>query len=269
MDNIQAVTVDNLRIAYRRRGSGPPLVLLHGALVDSRVWQPQLEALSDTYTVVAWDAPGCGQSSDPPADFSLPDFAGCLAGFIDALDLERPHVLGLSFGGGLAIQFFDRYPNIPQSLILAGAYAGWAGSLPPAQVAERLEKGMAQSELPGEEVAALWRPSLFSDDAPAAAVARNAAIMADFHPAGMRAMLRAFAAADLREVLPRIDVPTLLLYGAEDKRAPAAVATKLHEQIPTSTLVFLPGTGHVSNLESPAMFNGAVRAFLDSKQLVS
>jgi pimeloyl-ACP methyl ester carboxylesterase len=68
---MEQVEVAGLRIAYRRAGDGPALVLLHGALSDSRAWRPQLDGLSDEVTVVAWDAPGCGQSADPPSTFFI------------------------------------------------------------------------------------------------------------------------------------------------------------------------------------------------------
>ncbi len=101
--NHEHLQVDGLRIAYQRWGDGAPLLLLHGYVGDSRAtWHPQIEELSDEFTVVAWDASGAGKSSDPPASFRLPDYADCLAEFVDALGLGRPHIAGLSFGGGLA-----------------------------------------------------------------------------------------------------------------------------------------------------------------------
>ena len=73
------VAIGDLRIAYERAGEGPVFVLLHGGFgFDSRSWRPQLEALSDAYTVVAWDMPGTGRSSDLPADFRDADFADSL-----------------------------------------------------------------------------------------------------------------------------------------------------------------------------------------------
>src|SRR6266545_8232037 len=113
-------------------------------LGDRREWRRQLEGLADDFTVTAWDAPGCGGSSDPPETFRLPDYADCLAGFIQALDLGRPHVGGLSWGGGLALELYRRHPQVPRSLVLASAYAGWAGSLPPEVVAERVERPCAR-----------------------------------------------------------------------------------------------------------------------------
>ncbi len=264
MDQVQ---VGGLRVAYRRAGAGPPLVLLHGGLADSREWRRQLEGLADELTVVAWDAPGCGGSSDPPETFRLPDYADCLAAFIKALDLGRPHVGGLSWGGGLALELYRRHPEVPRSLVLASAYAGWAGSLPPEVVQERVQRAMREAELPPEQWVRGYLPGLFTDSAPAELVEEALAIMLEVHPAGMRPMLQGFAEADLRDVLPRIQVPTLLLYGDADRRSPLdTVARDLNARIPGSRLVVLPGVGHQLDMEAPDRFNAEVRAFLRSVQ---
>jgi pimeloyl-ACP methyl ester carboxylesterase len=257
------VEVDGLRIAYERAGEGPLLILLHGYVGDGRgTWQHQLDGLSDAFTVVAWDAPGIGASSDPPPSFRLPHYADCLAGFADALGLGRPHVAGLSFGGGLALELYRRHPALPQTLTLASAYAGWAGSLPPEAVEQRLQQVLELADLPPERFVSEIRPTLFSGSAPAEMVEAFAANAARFHPAGLKAMARSFASADLRDVLPRIDVPTLLLYGDKDVRAPLDVAEGLHAAIPTSSLVVLPGVGHMIPIEAGDRFSAEVRAFL-------
>ena len=110
----ESVDIDGQTVAFERRGQGPPLVLLHGAVCATAVTgAPQLDGLSDEFTVVAWDAPGCGGSFDPPDDYGLDGYADCLAAFIRALGLERPHVLGLSFGSGLALELYRRHPAVP------------------------------------------------------------------------------------------------------------------------------------------------------------
>jgi pimeloyl-ACP methyl ester carboxylesterase len=90
------------------------------------------------------------------------------------------------------------------------------------------------------------------------------AIMSDVRPVGTRMTARAFAEADLRDVLPHIAVPTLLLYGDADERAPLSVAEALHAGIPGSKLVTMPELGHEAYLEAPQTFNAEVRRFLHS-----
>jgi pimeloyl-ACP methyl ester carboxylesterase len=265
MDRLE---IQGLRIAYERAGEGPPLVLLHGYVGDGRgTWHRQIDDLSDAFTVVAWDGPGMGRSSDPAESFRLPDFADCLAGFVNALGLERPHVVGLSFGGGLALELYRRHPTIPASLVLAGAYAGWAGSLPPEVVEERLQQALELSDLPPDRFADAVLASMFSESVSKARIEEFAANVSEFHPVGLRAMARSFAEADLRDVLPRIGVPTLLLYGDRDVRAPLHVAEALHAAIASSKLVILPGVGHVSSIEAPERFNAEVRSFLTSVEI--
>ena len=109
--------VNGLRIAYERVGSGPAVVLLHGYVGDGRTtWRRQLDELSGEFTVIAWDAPGAGGSSDPPESFGMAGYGRCLAGFIGALDLEKPHVVGLSFGGSLALELYRHHPAVPLTL---------------------------------------------------------------------------------------------------------------------------------------------------------
>lgn len=103
---MDAVRVAGLRIGYQHVGHGPALVLLHGAYQDSRVRRPQLEALSDEYTVIAWDAPGCGNSDDPPPDFSGEDLGDALAGFLREAVPGTSHILGLSMGSGIALELY-------------------------------------------------------------------------------------------------------------------------------------------------------------------
>lgn len=117
------------------------------------------------------------------------------------------------------------------------------------------------ADLSPEEFVRALLPTMFSEGTPQESVDAFGASMRAFHPGGFRAMARA-SAEDLRDVLARISVPTLLVYGARDVRAPLAVAEKLHEAITSSTLVLLPNAGHVCNIEAPEEFNRAVRNFL-------
>ena len=122
---MDAVEVEGLQVGYERVGTGPAVVFLHGYVGDGpATWQYQLDDLADGFTVVAWDAPGAGRSADPPESFGLAGYADCLAGFIAALGLDRPHVVGLSFGGTLALELAHRHPTSPRSLVIVSGYAG-------------------------------------------------------------------------------------------------------------------------------------------------
>jgi pimeloyl-ACP methyl ester carboxylesterase len=264
---MEEIEVGGYRVAFERRGAGPPLVLLHGWPLDSREWRRQLHGLSDEFTVVAWDGPGAGRSSDPPETFHLADWADCLAEFIAALGLGRPHVAGLSWGGGLALELYRRHPAIPRTLILVSAGAGWGGgSVPPGVVEKRLKVYLRNAELPPQAWVPGWIRTLLTDRASGDMIDELASILSDFHPAAMRVAMRAFAEADLRDVLPHIDVPTLLLYGDEDMRASKDVWEPLHSAIPGSKLVVIPGAGHMIDIEAAEHFDSEVRAFLRTAQ---
>ena len=259
------VHVSSLRIAFRRIGDGPPLVLLHGGMEDGRSWLRQIRDLADEFTVLAWDAPGCGDSSDIPETWRLPDYATALTSWLDILGIRKPHVLGLSWGSSVALEFCRMNPDVPASLILASAYAGWAGSLPAEEVSRRLTSVLAAAD--ASETTPLGTfPGLFSPAATPEIIEEVKQIAeansAAKHPGGFRAMAHSMAEADLRSVLPGLRVPTLLLYGELDERSPVHVARSLQSQIPGAELVLIPGAGHMANLESPDAFNQHVRDFI-------
>jgi pimeloyl-ACP methyl ester carboxylesterase len=176
--------MDGVDVAVEAVGVGPPLVLLHGILCDSRVWRRQLDDLRHEFTVVAWDAPGCGGSADPPETWRLPEYADCLSALIAALDLVDPIVVGMSWGATLAITCQHRHPGVAAALVLVGAYAGWAGSLPPQVCAQRLASCLGQSEMRPADVAPEWIPQWLTSAAPAELVDELAAMVSDFHPSG-------------------------------------------------------------------------------------
>jgi pimeloyl-ACP methyl ester carboxylesterase len=260
------VEVGGLRIAYERAGSGPALVLLHGYVGDGpTTWRRQLDGLSDEFTVVAWDAPGAGRSTDPPERFGLDGYADCLAGFLETLGLETACVAGLSFGGILALAFHRRHSVMSSALILVSAYAGWAGSLPPEVAEQRLRQALTLADGAPEAFVEALLPTMFSKPMPRETVNDFRASMRAFHPRGFRAMALA-SAEDVRDVLPHVGVPTLLVYGDRDVRAPLTVAETLLAAIPGSRLVVLPDAGHLCNTEAPDEFNDAVRDFLDKSR---
>jgi pimeloyl-ACP methyl ester carboxylesterase len=162
------------------------------------------------------------------------------------------------------LELFRRHAGIPRTLVLASAYAGWLGSLGREVAEERREWGLRAAAKPREEFIRDLNETLFTEEVPAELIDEVSAIGADYHPAGLRAMANAFADADLRDMLPTIDVPTLLIYGDADKRSPLPVGEALHAQIPGSKFVVIPGPGHMVSMEAPEPFNEEVRGFLRS-----
>jgi pimeloyl-ACP methyl ester carboxylesterase len=259
---MEEVDVDGVRIAYTAAGSGPPLVLLHGAPCDKRTWQWMVPDLSRDHTVLAWDAPGFGESSDIDDSWRAPQFADALAAFVAAVGVERPHVVGHSFGTMVALSLFQRHPAVPASLVLIGGYAGWAGSLPPEEVARRLEMFLGMAEL-GDEFDPKSYPGLFSDLIPADRDAALATMMREnVRQATVRAAGHIGAETDLRPVLPTVDVPTLVLHGEADARSPLANAEALHAALSTSQLVVLPRLGHACVVEDPEACASEIRRFV-------
>lgn len=251
---------NGLEIAYERAGSGPPLVFAHGAAEDGRVWGPQLAGLAGDFTVVAWDEPGAGHSANVPPDFGLAGYADCLAGLIEALALGPAHVAGLSWGGTVVLELYRRRPELVRSLVLADTYAGWKGSLPADEVEARVEGARRMLAAPAAEFDPTL-PGLFAAGPPAEFVPLLGEIAAAVRPASLERQLVLMAEADQRDVLPHIEVPTLLIWGELDARSPLTVARQFEQAIPGASLVVIPGAGHVSNLEQPERFNAAVREF--------
>lgn len=259
---LKRVRVGRHSIAFRTAGDGPPLVLLHGFLCDSRCWRTQLTSLADQFTVVAWDAPGAGFSPDPADDFTITDWAGVLSEFLVTIGVDRAHVLGLSWGGMLAQELCRLHPERIDRLVLADTYAGWKGSLPADVVEKRRERCYRDALRPRHQVAADWVPVEFFANASAELAAEMAAVVADFHPLGFRLMTRSLADTDTTAILGAMTQPTLLLWGEEDQRSPLSVAEQFKAAIRDSTMSVIRGAGHVSNMEKPEDFNAHVRSFL-------
>jgi len=197
---VEVVRAHGLEIAYERVGAGPPLVLVHGATVDAHIWQPQLAALADELTVVAWDEPGAGRSSDVPADFGPADYVHCLAALIDALALGPAHVAGLSWGGTVVLELYRHHLELVATLILVDTYPAGRGRC----LSRRCGLGRgraADARRAGRRI----RPDAsraFAGDPPAEHVPLLKAMAADVRPQSMGTALLAMAERDQRDLLP-------------------------------------------------------------------
>ncbi|HEY6726680.1 MAG TPA: alpha/beta fold hydrolase, partial [Polyangiaceae bacterium] len=157
-------------------------------------------------------------------------------------------------------EFYRSYPERLRTLVLAGTYAGWKGSLSAQVCQERLASCLRDSTGPSSTLIAKLMPGMFSD---AGQDVRDelSAIISEFHPIGFRAMSLSSAETDTRDLLPNIAVPTLLLWGDDDRRSPLHIGEQFRDAIPHAELAIIPNAGHVSNMEQPEAFNAHLRRF--------
>ncbi|WP_225917725.1 alpha/beta fold hydrolase [Halobaculum rubrum] len=209
---------------YERRGDGPPVVFVHGAIVDHTQWVPQLDAFADEYTVVAYDVRGHGPTGGSDREtYTVDPFAEDPAALVDALDLDRPVVCGLSMGGCIAMRYAARYPDGLSGLVLADTFGP-----APLTLGERLQREALRLTVPSVRVfgsprverATVWILGRLSDENVAGDYDRTEAIRETGPPmstAEFAKVIRALASFDRVHVdLATIAAPTLVLRGEHD-----------------------------------------------------
>lgn len=255
--------VRGIEMAYDDSGgSGAALLLLHGFPFDRSMWRGQAEALGGEFRVVAPDLRGSGET--PLGDTStIEEMAEDVAALLDELNLGRVVVGGLSMGGYVAFELFRKFSGRVRALVLAD-------TRPQADTVEgrRAREENAQRALK-EGMAPIVEsmlPKLLSAEARergGEVLERVRAMMLGMTPEGAAAALRAMALRrDQTDLLPSVNVPTLIVVGSQDAITPPADAQAMSAQIEGSRLVVVEGAGHLSNVEQPEQFNRALVEFL-------
>lgn len=258
-------TIDDLELEYiDTGGDGAAVLVLHAFPLNSGMWEPQIEALGDRYRIIAPDLKGFGASSAPedPSEYSMDAYADEVKGLLDHLGLDRVVLVGLSMGGYVAFAFWRRHRNAVEALVLADTRAE---ADPPEGVEKRtnqqqtvVEQGIAPlvEVLPGALLGETTRNK--KED-----VVRRAKALMDNPGAGYVGALEAMKQRpDSTGDLAAISVSTLILVGEEDTLTPPEFSRKMHEHIGGSRLVVIPEAGHISNMETPDAFSGALAEFL-------
>ncbi len=259
----EVVNVNGIEISYLRAGDGPPLVMLHGIGGNATQFQHQLDALADAWTVIAWDAPGYGNSSDPGGDWLMADYAAALAGMLDALGLAQIRLLGQSWGGVLAQTFIGLFPERVRALVLSDTSMGGRSQPEAERLASLNARLSALESMTPTEMAAARTPALLGPNPTTTASREAEAMMAQIRPTGYRRAAIALAEADTRAVHAHNHAPPLILAGEHDRIVPPSTAAALHAAIPDSQLITIPHTGHLSGQEDPVAYNAALRRFLE------
>lgn len=259
------VQVNDLSIYYERKGIGKPLIILHGLGNNSQSWKKQLEGLKSKFTVIAWDAPGYGRSSDPKEEYKdFSQFADVLDGFIEQLGYQSVNLLGHSMGSAIAINYCSRYPQKVDSLIIADATRGAAG-YSNEENERKLRNRLNNIEtLKPEEIAKLRVKELLAPNPDAEVKAEAERIMSQIRPMGYRSVAYSLFHLDNMNSLSSIKIPTLIICGELDKATPVSESQIFHEHLPNSQLVVIPKTGHLCYQEDPATFNSSITEFLNN-----
>lgn len=252
-----------LCIAFDRSGAGPVVVFLHGIGGNKSNWSTQLEDLSDEFLCVAWDARGYLDSKSVDQPFSIEASADDLCALLDELDAPRAHIVGLSMGGYIALEFYNRYPNRVATLTLAGTGPG-SVVLDREEAEEFLAIRLAplDSGATMEDVATSVVTALAGRNTTKEMRAQLWRSTASVPVATYRQALIAVMDTDYLAVLQRIVAPTLIIVGTDDRVIGQAETDALSSGIKDSEVVMLQGAGHLCNIDSASEFNSALRRFL-------
>lgn len=260
------VKVNNISVYYKITGNGDPILLVHGHPFDHTMWDPQTAALSKLYQVITPDVRGYGKSSLPktaPTQFA--DYATDLLALMDALAIKSFHLGGLSQGGQIIMEVFRQAPSRVKSLIFADTFASLdtpEGKQVRYDTAARLEKDGLDA-YSDEVIYKMITPEHVSSQPDVSTHVLK--MMKATSPKGAATALRARAERIdyLKEVLPAINIPTLVIVGREDEYTPVAKAEELQQNLQNCKLVIIEDAGHMPNLEHPYEFNTAVLDFLE------
>lgn len=272
------LTIHGRRLKYRLAGRGPLVLLVHGMAGSATTWKHVMPALSERFTVLAPDLLGHGESDKAKGDYSLGAMASALRDLIVALGYKRATVVGQSYGGGIAMQFAYQYPERCERLVLVDA--GGLGSevnpllrmltlpgseavlllacAPPVRrIVETIGRVTLRKKLEDATVIPeLWRSYASLGDVEARrAFLRTLRAVIDPRGQSVSATDKLYLAAGM---------PTLIVWGAEDRIIPVEHAHAAHAAIPGSWLEIIEGVGHYVHCEAPDRFVEALTEFIES-----
>jgi len=261
---------------YEDAGDGPVVVLIHGYGADLRLWDAQVEPLREAgFRVIRYDVRGHGRSMIAPEGYTFENYAADLRDLLDRLDVERPatqsleleavHVVGLSMGGGVALQFALDYPDRVLSLTLVdSALPGFTYADETTAHIQRFMDAV-RSDGPRNAIDKVWLAHPFFDgvrrEPERLAVVRD--MLLDFQAPDMRDGARpADYRPDIASRLAEIGAPTLVIAGENDVADFRLIADVLAENIPDARLTIIPDCWHLPPVEKPEEFNELFVSFL-------
>lgn len=254
---MQQLDRDGVEIAWDSVGEGPALLLTHGFMATSHMWEPNLAALSAGHQVVYWDMRGHGRSDYPtdPAAYSAEIYADDMAALLDAAGVEQATLVGMSLGGYLSLECNLRHPDRVSGLVLVDTGPGF----------KRDEPREAWNELTEGRAVGFEARGLDHLDYTRTEIAEGTHRDASGLILSARHVLKQH---DDRVIasLPAVAVPTLVVVGALDERFLAG-CSYMAAKVPGAEHAVIPDAGHASNMDQPGAFDAAVTDFLDRNGL--
>ncbi|MDQ6906786.1 MAG: alpha/beta fold hydrolase [Chloroflexota bacterium] len=256
--------VHGARLYYETMGAGHPLVLVHAGIADSRMWDDQFAVFAAHYRVIRYDIRGFGKSAMPPGPSST---SGDLYGLLMALGVAKAYIVGLSIGGGIAIDFTLQHPEMVSALVAVAS--GLGGTQPSAEmqrVDEEIDAVRAHDGIDAtvEAENRLWvdGPKRTPDQVNPSVRARVGEMNGALHRLPEVDALRERLDPPAVERLGEIHAPTLVIVGDGDVPDVIETADVLARGIAGAQKIVVPGVAHMVNMEVPDAFNRAVLDFL-------
>ena len=256
--------LNGIEMDWRERGRGDAILFIHGFPLNSAMWEPQLSELPPGWRGIAPDLRGFGATTDgPEAVYTMELFASDLAALLDHLGVERAVVCGLSMGGYVAFQFWRLYRERVRALVLCDTRSG-PDSEDARKARHRLVERVREEGNTPVIDAMLPKMTALSTRITHPGVSELVkAMMRETSPRTMmRALLGMAERADADGIVRTIDVPTLIVFGAEDAITSRGQIEMLARGVRGGRLEIIDGAGHVPNLEQPETFNRVLAAFL-------
>jgi pimeloyl-ACP methyl ester carboxylesterase len=248
------------QLSFRSRGDGEAVVFLHGLLGSSRSWAFQFEQLSRNYRMIAWDAPGFGQSTMVPA--SIDAYVEALRQFITNIGQSKVCLVGHSMGGTVAACFAATFPDLVSRLVLSCSHPGY-GEPETAPMSRKFESRMHELDEIGPVAYGANRArDLLPPSVPACVLGYAAEIASEANPEGLRRATRMLQRADNRPLLPKLKMPILILTGDMDNDVQPNLKADLLRLTPVARHFEMPGLAHAPYLEAPGYYSRLIESFL-------
>ena len=257
--------INNLALNINDTGNpnGLPVILIHGFPFSGRMWEPQVAVLQEIYRVITYDIRGHGDSDVGDGHYSIEFFVDDLFGIMDELELSQAVIGGLSMGGYIALRAMEREPNRFKGLVLCDTRSeadANAVKINRANTIKAIKQNGVQV-FAGDFVKKIFAKETFKSHP--AVVYKIKKIIQSTSPESICSTLLALAArTDTTDVLGKINVPTLLVFGEFDDLTPPEIGEEIHQQITESEFHIVPRAAHISNMENPTFFNEALLGFL-------